>query len=347
MWWNVLLLAAGLATIAAAFLKFLDEAWVSNSKKDDLQTRFTNWWYAVEESDSRKLAVIVATKVSQTADFYLGTRLLSRRAFTRSFTIGSAFLALVLGLTGIRTGRPLGLSPWQSLREAAQAYNTNWENQQSARSLKPQTDSDKKVQQFEQQLKFAVDHYTTTKWQVIYSVASLLLLLILNGCFFFSSLVYSRLILREIIAAARVFSTMTLLLANFAFTLPTWALFFALEIIVFTPWLWLALPAVYILSKVSIYWLLLFLAGGGIGGLAFGSPGLKLTSLVGFTPCFLALLITLISGVILQKRKLFHRLASCILFQFATKGPLKFTVAFLALMAVALGALVTVLRYWK
>jgi hypothetical protein len=154
-------------------------------------------------------------------------------------------------------------------------------------------------------------------------------------------------ILREIIAAARVFSTITLIIANFALAGPMWITVFLLEMIIFTPLLWFGIPLVYLLSKVSLYWFLAFALGGGIMGLAFGSPLLKSISLLGFLPCVIALAITAFSGLVLLNRNLFHRCATATLLRFAEKGPLKFAGAILFLLGGCLAALIQLLRYWK
>jgi hypothetical protein len=189
--------------------------------------------------------------------------------------------------------------------------------------------------------------YNSVGWTVAYSVTSLLVLVLLNSVLFFSSVVYSRLILKEIIAAGRVFSTITLLIANFALVFPTWTVVFLLVTILFTPLLWLLIPLAFSLSGVSIYWVLALIAGGSIVGWAFGSIPLKVITLAGFLPCLFAVVVTALSGVVLLYRDRFHDAASWFLRICAEKGPTKVAAALLALLAAIIAAIVLVIRYWK
>jgi hypothetical protein len=159
--------------------------------------------------------------------------------------------------------------------------------------------------------------------------------------------VYSRLILREIIAAGRVFSTITLLIANFALVFPVWTVIFLLVTVLFTPLLWLFIPLVFLLSKLSFYWLFAFVAGGSIAGWAFGSGPVKIITLIGFLPCLFAVVVTALSGIVLVNRDRFHGVASWALRLCAEKGPVKVAAATLALIAAVLAAGILVIRYWK
>jgi len=345
--WNLLLIFGCLIVMIGLLFRFLDDAWIPDSKKAALRERFENWWLAVACADIRTLALALAHKTAQATDFYFGPRLISKRAFLRSFVISTSLLGLLLGLMGIRTGRPLGLAPWQRFEETVTRFDKIWSAQKkNAKPADQMTDTEKQLQQSQQTLEAVVRQYSTSGWKITYSVTSLVALTGLNSVFFFSALIYSRMILKEIIAAARVFSTVTLLLANFALAGPTWILVFLLEMVIFTPWLWLGLPAVYYLSKVSLYWLAAFISGGSIIGLAFGSSLISV-SLLGFLPCVLALMVTALSGLILLNRNLFHKLAIAVLLRCAEKGPLKVGAALMILLGGSLAALIQLLRYWR
>jgi hypothetical protein len=122
--WNLLLIFACLIAIIGLLFRFLDDAWIADSKKAALRQRFENWWLAVAYADIRTLALALANKTAQVTDFYIGPRLISKRAFLRSFAISTSLLGLLLGLTGIRAGRPLGLAPWQNRRVRSQLHRT-------------------------------------------------------------------------------------------------------------------------------------------------------------------------------------------------------------------------------
>jgi hypothetical protein len=206
---------------------------------------------------------------------------------------------------------------------------------------------EKRQRDFENQLRTMVIEHSSAPWRVGYSIATIGSLVLVSGVFFFISLVYSRLILREIIVAARVFSTVTLLLANLALMIPTWIFVFLFVTVMLTPLLWLLLPIIYWLSKASVYWLLSSLAGGSIAGLAFGSPTHKIISLVGFLPSLGAICITAMSGVALHRRELFHRATSALLLRCAEKGPLRVAIGILGLISGIILILFQTRRYWK
>jgi hypothetical protein len=346
--WNVLLILCAITVITALFFKLLDDVLLPDSKKAALQHRFELWWLAIAEANTSVFATALATKVAQATDLYFGSRLLSKRAFRKSFVISTSLLALLLGLSGIRSGQPLGIAPWQSFQETVAMLERVWSVKASAPKLiGPPTQAQMQAQQAEDQLKTIVRQFSSPTWICIHSVSSLLALILLNSLLFFSSLVYSRMVLREIAAAPRVFSAATLLLANFALVLPTWTIVFLLEMIIFTPLLWFCIPLAYVLSRISLYWFLAFGLGGSVAGLAFGSPILKAVSLLGFLPCLFALGMTALSGLALLSRNLFHKTASSILLRFADKGPLKVAVAVLLFGAGTIAALFQLLRYWK
>jgi hypothetical protein len=208
--------------------------------------------------DGRSFALAFADRISRSVDNYFGARLLSKRTLTKSFKISTSVLLLCLGLTGVQNGRPIGVAPWTTYRQTAAQLQKIWSRDQPP----PKTEAEKKQQKAMQDLEKAVMQYNSTGWLIFYSITSHLVLALLNATLFFFSVVFSRLILREIIAAGRVFSTISLLLANFALVLPAWTVVFLLVTVLFTPALWLMIPLVFVLSRASVYWLVAMAAGG-------------------------------------------------------------------------------------
>ena len=340
---NFLLILGAFAAIGAAIMKFLDEVGLRDPQKQSLQKRFDDWWHAVAHADSRILAIALAEKLSQAIDKYFGARLFSQRALKKSFLVSTCVLVLCLGLTGIQNGRTLGVAPWDAFQKTASQLKEIW-----SKELPPaKTEAEKQQQQEMKEFQNAVMQYNSTGRMIFYSVSSLLILVLLNAALFFLSVVYSRLILREIHSAGRVFATITLLIANFALVFPAWTVVFLLVTILFTPLLWLSIPLVFLLSRVSVYWLLAIVAGGSIAGWAFGSGPVKIITLIGFLPCLLTVVVTAFSGIVLINRDRFHGAASWSLRLCAEKGPVKTATATLALLAAILAAGILVIRYWK
>src|SRR5258706_13046073 len=133
----------------------------------------------------------------------------------------------------IRSGHPLGLAPSEAFQNTVTTLEDYWTKvSKNSKSPEQMTDVEKQAQQAQQQLQSIVREYSTPGWKACYTVASIIALTLLNSTFFFSSLVYSRMILREMIGAARVFTTVTLLIANFALAVPTWISVFLLDMII-------------------------------------------------------------------------------------------------------------------
>lgn len=120
--WNLLIILGALAAIGTLVFKFLDEAWFRDPQKASLQKRFEVWWIKVADADSRTLALALAVKLSQILDDYLGIRLFSKRAFSRSFAASTCILVLTLGLIGIHNGRIIGVAPWVAYQNSAAEF---------------------------------------------------------------------------------------------------------------------------------------------------------------------------------------------------------------------------------
>jgi hypothetical protein len=326
---NFLIILAALAAAFALIVKFLDEVGLQDSGKVRLQKRFEDWWLTVSDMNRLSLALAFATRLSHVVDTYFGVRLISKRAFTRCFVISTLLLVFLLGVFGIYNDRVIGIAPWEAYRETASRLEQVWSDDQ-----KPaKTDAEKAAKQANAELLAIVVRFNTGAWTAAYTVVSLVILVLLNSILLFLSVVYSRLILREIIAAGRVFSTLTLLIANFALLIPGWIVLLLLLTVLFTPWLWLIVPVFLLLSKASFYWTLAFIAGGGIAGLAFGSTPLKVITVAGFLPCVLTAIVTALSAIVLLNRDGFHRVLSSILLKCAEKGPLKVALAVLLIFS--------------
>jgi hypothetical protein len=338
--WNGLVIVGAFAAIFVVFAKFLDDIGLSEKGKASLQKCFEDWWLSVGYLDRVALALALAAKFSSVTDLYLGPRLFSKRAFLRSSTVAACVLVLFLGLLGIYNGRPLGVAPWEAYRYAANQFEKAWSKEKNGPPTKEQNDQ----WQAEEELRGLLARYNTIPWAATYSIASLFALVTLNSVLFFLSVVFSRLILREIIAAGRVFSTVMLLIANFALLVPAWLIVLLLVTVLFTPFVWGVIPLTFLLSQLSIYWFLAFFTGGTLAAWAFGGAGLKAITLVGFLPCLFGVAVTGISAITLSNKNLFHGALSWFLLRSAEKGPLKVVMALFAVV-VGVVALIQTLRH--
>jgi hypothetical protein len=173
-----------------------------------------------------------------------------------------------------------------------------------------------------EKIKNTTTKYDTITFAVIYSISFLLILVLLNSLLCFCSLVFSRMILREIIAAGRPFSTIALLVTNFVLVISVSSVFLLLLTVLATPLAWYFLPFIYGLSRQSFQLFLLIIFTGGIASWIFGSASLKLVTIISLLPCVLALGVSVFSGAAMIWRNAFHFCVSAILLRCAEKGPL-------------------------
>jgi hypothetical protein len=339
---NFFLILAALAGIGAALMKYFGEV-LRDPEKEALQKRFDDWWRAVSNTNNHVFALTLAKQLSQWLDNYFGGRLISKRAFGRSFYLSSFLLVLGLGLTGVHNGQTIGLAPWTSYHQAMQVFQMSLSHQLPTPTNEVTQQQERALRQIQQ----TILKYNTTTWTIAYSVISLLALALLNTTLFFLSLIYSRMILREIIVAGRVFSMTVLLIANFALLVPAWLITFLLDTALLQPLLWTFIPITYFFTEVSIFWLLGIITGGSIVNLAIGNRSLEAITLIGFAPCIFIVCVTVFSALTLLNREKFHSFLCWFLKVCVEKGPAKVTGATLALVASVLGAVLLVFRYWK
>lgn len=174
--------------------------------------------------------------------------------------------------------------------------------------------------------------FNTTGWTIVYSALFLTLLVLSNALLFYLALTFSRLILREIIAAHRFFSTIALLVTNFCFVLIISTVFLLFLTILAVPLVWYFMPLVYELSKDSFGMLILISAGGGVAAWIFVTPVLKIVTLIALLPCIFTLVVSLITGFAIASRNLLHKCACALLLRFAENGFFKITTCFFGLV---------------
>jgi hypothetical protein len=102
-----------------------------------------------------------------------------------------------------------------------------------------------------EEIKLATRKYNTRTYAVIYSILFFIILVFLNALLCFSSLAISRLILREMIAAARPYSTFCLLITNFLLVLNISSVFLLFLTVLDTPIIWYFLPVIFLITAHS------------------------------------------------------------------------------------------------
>ena len=238
--------------------------------------------------------------------------------------------------------------PWITATQSSHFSTTNLSISQTnllslstnSQPSNPQADLQKQIADGMKGLVQITNRFNTPGWTLVYSIAFLSILIISNAILFYLVLTFSRLILREIIAAARLFSTIALLVTNFCFVLFVSTFFLLLLSILGIPLVWYIMPLVYQISQDSFGMLFLIVSAAGVAAWIFVSPVLKIVTLIAMLPSVLTLAVTVITGLAIAARNLLHKLVSAVLLRFAENGFLKITIAFCSLV-VAIIAVVT------
>lgn len=306
---------------------FIEEQWLLDPQRRELRAKFEAWWSSVADMKPRSFAVALARGASDALSGFFGKRLFSRRAFARAATIGTGLMMASLVLTSFMG---MNVKPWAEfdttvriLKEAPDKLKANQTSSQ-----------DKTYAELAEKLKAVAESYGSWHWKVIYSASFFLILAAANSVSFFLSVALSRLMLQEIVAAGRAFSAFALLAFDLFLVVCTASLFLLFATVLAYPALWFFVPLVYLLSRMSILWLIAFLFGGGVAAWAFGNPALQIISVIAIVPCVGAALICALSLLALLNRERFHRLSGDLLFRCTRKKPLSFIVGFFGGVAV-------------
>lgn len=185
--------------------------------------------------------------------------------------------------------------------------------------------------------------FDTTAWRVLYSASFFGCLLLSNICLFPLSLAFSRIILREMVAAGRTFTSFALLITNLVLVSVISGFVLVFLEILSLPALWIVVP---FLGPFLIYLTGVFFATIIVSTLiawTFGATAIKTVVLIAFCPCIFALTVTAFTLVTLGLRNKIHTVVSAILLRCATKGPIVILGSILALIV----ALISALARWS
>ena len=354
---NILIFLAAIGFISWQLAKFLQDVWLRDAQHKKLRSKFEGWWLSVADLDRLKLALACTIQLNGILNKIFGAKLFSKLAFWRVSVMASGLLIASLALNGIFNHEKFGgVEPWKDYKKAAEGVEGFIPQLEASYQSMPKTTSITNIQQNSshilttnivsatntatlavidelKKVKSVTEKYNTSTYLVIYSFLFFLMLVFLNALLCFCSLVISRLILREMIAAARPFSTFCLLVTNFFLVLNMSSVFLLLLTVLDTPLIWYFLPVVFIFAAHSVTVFLLLFFGGQIVSWVFGSPALKLVTLIAMLPFIFTLIVSVFSYAAMLWRNAFHKCVSAILLRCAEKGPLTLVVAISALIA--------------
>lgn len=318
---------------------FIEEQWLLDPQKRALQEKFESWWFSVAESKPRYFAVAFARSMAEGLTGFFGKRLLSKRSFVRSVTIGTGLLMASLAFSSVFG---TAVNPWKEFQQTVDMMKSASDRIQPQQAA---TDGETKEEaEAVRRLKVIAERYGGLHWKIAYCMTFFATLLTSNAISFFLSIAFSRLVLQEIVASGRIFAACSLLALNLFLVASTSTLLLLINTIIAYPVLWLVVPLAYLLSRASVYCMLAVFFGGGIAAWAFGNPFLQMVSFIAFLPCLGAILICTISLVAQLNRKRFHRLCCAFLFRCTGKKPLSFIVGILGGIGVVIALVCRLLQ---
>src|SRR6266700_4697256 len=81
---------------------FIEEQWLLEPQRHELQARFEGWWFSVAGMKPRAFAMALAKACSELMGSFFGERLFSKRAFKRSAATATFLLLSSLVVTEVR-----------------------------------------------------------------------------------------------------------------------------------------------------------------------------------------------------------------------------------------------------
>ena len=186
--------------------------------------------------------------------------------------------------------------------------------------------------------------YDTLSYMLAYSTIFFLLLFTINAFLFVVSLVFCRVMLREIAATRRILSTASLIFTNVitVFSLCCFLLFFLTFLAI--PLFWVLIPAMKVVADESLATIVVFLLSASITLWIMAGGSAKLVVLIAFLPSAFAGIVGLFTLLAIKWRNAFHFIVSFILIRCVEKSPILFLVAMVTFIS---GVLVELAHLFK
>jgi hypothetical protein len=350
--------------------KVYESSWQMPEEKKKLAKYFEQWWLNVAYLDRLKFALACAAKVEGILTSIFGNDLFSKRTFKRCFFVSNVFLVSSLAVVGFINHKPFGITPWQNYLASGNFLLAVGDGMmQQARTMKPIKHQDSTMLEIvstnrsvaainntnlevvstneitpEMQVSNAVvkihqtvAKYTTVPYSILFSIIFFSILLFCNTVLFFFSLVFCRMIIREIVVVGRTLSTFSLLITNLFITFNFASTILLFLLIVENPVGWVWVPIFLLIAQHS-------LVGSGVTfsfsetmAWLISDAALRLTVLIAFLPSVFALLVTLLSFITLRWRNGIHRCVTALLLRCESKGPFVVIAGIIALISALLG----------
>lgn len=335
----VILVAILILGVAAGTGKFID-LWLREGGRKRLVEGTTALWVQFEDAGPSFIVRAPLRAIAIACDVFLGERLVSKRAFGRSFVLATAILVTSLAIAGGFSGQVMGFkaAPWTqyySQLEIAAERADEVENQEvpEQEGMTPELEAELKQRQ-EQTAEFlrGLRRYRTPGWAATYTFLLAVIALLMNGFLDFILLALTRHVLRELDSDHSFVMFLAVLL--FDATVAAIALVLTLFVVSMaaTPVMWFLVPLVF---EAPFFLSLGIVLGWSFGAWFLGGLALQVIAITSVAPLLIGGLAVALSLVVYPFRHLVHRFGSAFLLRAAEHkhSPIAFATSFLLIVA--------------
>ncbi len=310
-----ILLVSGLAA------KLLD-SWLRKSEKDKLTDKLTGIWLKIDNSSLVSVSLAPVRVFSLILDTLLGDKIFTGKALRRTAILSTCLMVVSLSIGGISVKTPFALKtpPWISFDDQMKAFadypKVFDQTIQNQKNLSPQM-----LELFTKHKNFlvAITKYNTTSNKIVYSVSTIILILLVSIVIYIVSFAISRMMVREATEANTPLLMMSIFFLNLCIGIIAEGISFLLicsatyslmvlsfgYVFVFVPLLPIRFPSIILLTislapLAALTTLIWFLS----------PPWIKILAAVAILPMICLILVLFISSLLFPFRKQIRYLLS-------------------------------------
>jgi hypothetical protein len=201
--------------LVSGLLAKLVDAWLRKSEKEKLTTRLAEIWLKFDSSSLTSMSQAPLRLFSIILDTLLGNKVFTGRAIWRTSVVSACLVIICLSVGGIAAKTPFafGTSPWRSFDEQ-QKFLAAWPN-----ALDQQMQNRADLRGLEalnrqKSLVIAMAKYNTPAFRLLYSISTIIMVLLLSTVVYVISFALSRMMIREAMEANTYLLMLSVLFLN-------------------------------------------------------------------------------------------------------------------------------------
>jgi hypothetical protein len=307
--------------LVCGLLAKLVDGWLRKSEKDKLTEKLTRIWQSIDNSSLTSVSQAPLRAFSLILDIILGDKIFTGKAFRRTAILSTCVMVVSLSVGGISVKTPFALktAPWTSFDEQMKAFA---DPKLSAQTIQKQQNLSPQMLELLTKYKnflVAITKCNTTANKVIYSLLTIILILLVSILIYVVSFAFSRMMVREAMEAntpllmASIFflnlcigfiaegiSFLLISSANYSLTVLSFAYYIAHLPLLPTRFPGIILSAIALTPLAVIVVLMWFLS----------PPWIKIMAAVAILPMICLILVLFISWLLFPFRKQIRHLLS-------------------------------------